>query len=46
MADDRRVCEHVERLGGERPEGRKGEPEDLAVVRGAEAHRAPTIMAR
>jgi hypothetical protein len=37
MTDDRRVDEHVERLGGERAERGHGKPEDLAVVRGAEA---------
>ena len=46
MADDRRVHEHVERLRRERPEGGESQAEDLAVVRGAEAHRARTIMAR
>ena len=33
VADDRRVDEDVERLGGERAERRHGEAEDLAVVR-------------
>src|SRR5581483_7035524 len=41
-----RVGEDVERLGGERSERRQRESQDLAVVRGAEAHRARTIMAR
>src|ERR1700693_2174644 len=45
MADDRRVHQHIERLRGQGPEGGAGEAENLAVVRGAEAHRARTIMA-
>jgi len=44
MTDDRGVGEHVERLGRQRAERRQREPEDLAVVRRAEAHRARTIM--
>jgi hypothetical protein len=32
MADDRGVDEHIERLGGQRPERGNGEPQDLAVV--------------
>ena len=32
VADDRRVDEHVERLGGQRAERGHGEVEDLAVV--------------
>ena len=39
VADDRRVDEHVQRLGGERAERRDGEPEDLAVVGRAAQHR-------
>jgi hypothetical protein len=35
MADDRRVGEQVQRLGGERAEGGKGQAQDLAVVDGA-----------
>jgi hypothetical protein len=35
VSDDRGVGEQVERLGGERAERREGEPENLAVVRGA-----------
>jgi hypothetical protein len=38
MADDRRVDEQVERLGGERAQCRDGELEDLAVVLRAELH--------
>ena len=45
MPDDRRVREHVQRLGGEGAERGNGEPENLAVVGGAEAHGGPvTIM--
>src|SRR5437867_10366348 len=44
MTHDRGVGEHVERLGRQRAERRQREPEDLAVVRRAEAHRARTIM--
>jgi uncharacterized protein (TIRG00374 family) len=40
MADDRRVGEHVQRLGRERAERGQREPDDLTVVRGAKAHRA------
>ena len=40
VADDRRVGEQVERLGGERSERGEREAQDLAVVGGA-AHRAP-----
>ena len=43
VPDDRGVDEDVERLGGERAERRKREPEDLAVVRRAE--RAPARLA-
>ena len=32
VPDDRRVDEHVQRLRGERAEGRKSQPEDLPVV--------------
>jgi hypothetical protein len=32
MAHDRRVHQHVHRLRGEGPEGRKSEAEDLPVV--------------
>jgi uncharacterized protein (TIRG00374 family) len=39
MTDDRGVREDVERLGRERPERGQREPDDLAVVRGTEAHR-------
>ena len=35
MADDRRVGEHVERLGRQRAERRQGDREDLAIVRRA-----------
>jgi hypothetical protein len=35
VADDRRVDQQVQRLGGERAERGEGEVEDLAVVRGA-----------
>jgi demethylmenaquinone methyltransferase/2-methoxy-6-polyprenyl-1,4-benzoquinol methylase len=41
MADDRGVHEHVQRLGGERAERGKREPEDLAVVRRAPEHPLP-----
>src|SRR5581483_7688794 len=44
MAHDRRVGEDVERLRCERAEGRNGEPENLTIVRRAEAHRGRTIM--
>ena len=40
MADDRRVDEDVGRLRRERPERRHREPEDLAVVLGAEPQTA------
>jgi uncharacterized protein (TIRG00374 family) len=39
MADDRRVCEHVQRLRRERAERRQREADDLAVVRGTKTHR-------
>jgi hypothetical protein len=42
VPDDGGVDEEVERLGGERPERRRREPEDLAVVRGAESQRSST----
>src|SRR5437660_10575496 len=45
MADDGRIDQDVDGLRGQRPERGEGETEDLAVVRGAEAHRARTIMA-
>jgi hypothetical protein len=45
VADDRGVDEDVQRLGGERAERRQRQPQDLLVVRRAEAHRPPTIMA-
>jgi hypothetical protein len=32
VADDRGVDQHVQRLGGQRAERGRGEPEDLAVV--------------
>jgi hypothetical protein len=35
MADDRRVHEHVQRLGGERAERRDGEGGDLPVIAAA-----------
>ena len=38
VADDRRVDEEVERLRRERAQRREREPEDLAVVLGAEPH--------
>jgi hypothetical protein len=38
VPDHRRVGEQVERLGRERAERRQREPEDLAVVRGAQRH--------
>ena len=38
VADDRRVDEHVERFGGERPERRDGQAEDLAIVGRAAQH--------
>jgi hypothetical protein len=31
VPDDRRVGQHVQRLGGQRPQGRDGEAEDLAI---------------
>src|SRR5205085_1581057 len=46
VADDRGVDEDVERLCGQRAESRQREPQDLAIMRGAKAHGAPTIMAR
>jgi hypothetical protein len=36
VADDRRVDEEVERLGGERAECERREPDDLPIVRRAE----------
>src|SRR6185437_11702116 len=44
MADDRCIDQHVDRLGRKRAERWQGEPQDLAIVRGAESHRARTIM--
>jgi hypothetical protein len=44
VADDGGVGEDVQRLRGERAEGRQRQPEDLPVVRRAEAHCSPTIM--
>jgi hypothetical protein len=38
MADDRGVDEEVERLRRERPESRKREPGDLAVIRASKSH--------
>jgi hypothetical protein len=37
VADDRGVDEHVERLGGQRPERGHGQAQDLAVVGAAHA---------
>ena len=45
MADDRRVDEHVERLGGQRAERGEGEGEDLAVE-GASAYRPQRMKLR
>src|SRR5262249_60757450 len=44
VADDRRIDEDVDRLGCERAERRQSKPQDLAIVRRAEPHRARTIM--
>ena len=45
MSDDRRVDEEVERFGRERAQRREREPEDLAVVLGAEGHPVAWMVA-
>jgi hypothetical protein len=32
VADDRRVDQQIQRLGGQRSKGGKGQPQDLAVI--------------
>jgi hypothetical protein len=44
MADDRRVGEQVQRLGGERAERRQREAQDLAVVRRATQQEADSTI--
>ena len=45
MSDDRRVDEEVERFGRQRAQRGEREPEDLAVVLGAEGHPVAWIVA-
>src|SRR5437763_6926911 len=44
MPDDRCIDQNVDRLGCKRAERRQSKPQDRAIVRGAEAHGARTIM--
>src|SRR5262249_58249872 len=44
VTDDHCGDQHVDRLGRKRAERVQGEPQDLAIMRGAESHRARTIM--